>query len=83
MTFGSTSPAILLLRDQLLAVVGDTLLFALLGIALFGLAFWLIVKLSPFSVRKELEQDHNISIAIVIAAVILGIAIIVAAAIHG
>ena len=79
------SPAVLmfLLRDQLWSVVADTLIFALIGIALFGLAFWLIVKLSPFSVRKELEQDHNISIAIVIAAVILGIAIIVAAAIHG
>jgi uncharacterized membrane protein YjfL (UPF0719 family) len=55
----------------------------MLGIAMFGIAFWLITRLAPFSIRKELEQDHNTSIAIVIAAVIIGIAIIVASAIHG
>ncbi len=64
-------------------LVGDTLIFALIGIALFALTFWLIAKISPFSVRKELEQDHNVAVAIVIAAVIIGIAIIVASAIHG
>jgi putative membrane protein len=79
----STFSALLLLRDQLWAVIGETALFSLLGIAMFGIAFWLITRLAPFSIRKELEQDHNTSIAIVIAAVIIGIAIIVASAIHG
>ncbi|HKQ72354.1 MAG TPA: DUF350 domain-containing protein [Blastocatellia bacterium] len=74
---------ILLLRNPIWTVIGETALYALLGIILFGIAFWLIAKLSPFSIRKELEHDHNISIAIVIAAVIVGIAIIVASAIHG
>lgn len=75
--------AIFLLRNEMWTVIGETVLFALLGIVLFGIAFWLIAKLSPFSIRKEIEQDHNISIAVVIAAVIVGIAIIVASAIHG
>ena len=79
----STFSALLLLRNQLWAVIGETALFSLLGIAMFGVAFWLITRLAPFSIRKELEQDHNTSIAIVIAAVIIGIAIIVASAIHG
>ena len=79
----STFSAHLLLRDQLWAVIGETALFSLLGVAMFGIAFWLITRLAPFSIRKELEQDHNTSIAIVIAAVIIGIAIIVASAIHG
>ena len=74
---------LLLLRNQIWAVIGETALFSLLGIAMFGIAFWLITRLAPFSIRKELEQDHNTSIAIVIAAVIIGIAIIVASAIHG
>jgi putative membrane protein len=74
---------ILWVRGELWSVVGDTLLFALIGIVMFGLAFWLIVKLSPFSVRKELEQDHNVALAVVIAAVIIGLAIIIASAIHG
>jgi putative membrane protein len=74
---------ILSFQRQIWTVLGDTVLFALLGVVMFGVAFWLIAKLAPFSIRKELEQDHNTSIAIVIAAVIIGIAIIVASAIHG
>ena len=79
----SSLASILWLRNPLWSVIGETIVFALIGIALFGIAFWLIVRLSPFSIRHELERDHNTSIAIVIAAVILGIAIIVASAIHG
>ncbi|MGH9751225.1 MAG: DUF350 domain-containing protein [Blastocatellia bacterium] len=74
---------ILSFQRQIWTVFGETALFAVLGVAMFGVAFWLISKLAPFSIRKELEQDHNTSIAIVIAAVIIGIAIIVASAIHG
>jgi putative membrane protein len=69
--------------DQLGVVVLETAVFVLLGLALFGLAFWLMMKLSPFSIRKELEHDHNTALAIVMAAVIIGISIIVAAAING
>ena len=58
-------------------------LFSVLGMALFGLAWAIIVKVTPFSIRKELEVDQNTSLGIVLGAVILGIAIIVAAAIHG
>jgi uncharacterized membrane protein YjfL (UPF0719 family) len=60
-----------------------SLAFAGLGIALFAIAFWVIVKIAPFSVRKEIEEDQNTALAILIAAVILGIALIVSAAIHG
>jgi putative membrane protein len=60
-----------------------TLAFSILGILLFALAFWVIVKVSPFSVRKELEDDQNVALGIVIGAVIIGIALIVAAAVHG
>lgn len=60
-----------------------SIIYGLLGLVLFGLAFWLIAKVSPFSIRKEIEEDQNVAIAIVIAAVILGIAAIVASAIQG
>jgi putative membrane protein len=60
-----------------------TLIFAFIGLLLFALAFFIIVKASPFSIRKELEEDQNTALAIVIGAVILGIALIVAAAVHG
>lgn len=64
-------------------VLLTTLVFVLLGLLVFALAFVIIVKASPFSVRKELADDQNVALAIVIGSVIIGSAIIVAAAIHG
>ncbi|HEY3788205.1 MAG TPA: DUF350 domain-containing protein [Urbifossiella sp.] len=58
-------------------------IYVLIGLAFFAAAFWSIVKVAPFSVRKEIEEDQNTSLAILIGAVILGLAIIIAAAIHG
>lgn len=68
---------------ELLPVLVSTLLFVLLGLLVFALAYVVIDKVTPFSVRKELEEDHNVAMAIVIASVILGTALIIAAAIHG
>jgi putative membrane protein len=69
--------------DPFARLIVTTLVFSIIGILLFGLAFWTIVKSAPFSVRKELEEDQNVALAIVIASVIIGIALIVSAAVHG
>ena len=69
--------------DPLARLVITTLVFSIIGILLFALAFWIIVKSAPFSVRKELEEDQNVALGIVIASVIIGIALIVSAAVHG
>jgi uncharacterized membrane protein YjfL (UPF0719 family) len=61
----------------------STVLYTFFGVIVFAIAFFAIVKLSPFSIRKELEADQNIAVAILIASVILGLAIIIAAALHG
>ena len=57
--------------------MGKTLLSALafsaLGIMLFAVAFLIIVKVTPFSLRKEIEEDQNTALAIIIASVIIGI----------
>lgn len=60
-----------------------TVCYVLVGLAFFALAYLVIEKVTPFSIRKELETDQNTALAIVIGSVILGIALIVAAAIHG
>jgi uncharacterized membrane protein YjfL (UPF0719 family) len=64
-------------------VLLSTVIFTLFGLLVFGLAYVIIVKAAPFSIRKELEEDHNTALAIVIGAVIIGIALIIAAAIQG
>ncbi len=68
---------------NLLDHVKTAVVFALIGIALFGIFWLVVVKVSPFSIRKELEIDQNTSLGIVLGCMILGISIIVAAAIHG
>jgi uncharacterized membrane protein YjfL (UPF0719 family) len=68
--------------ENLLPVVVTTLVFVVLGLIVFALAFIVIAKAAPFSVRKEIEDDQNIALAIVIASVILGSALIIAAAVH-
>ena len=59
------------------------LIFTLVGMVLFGFSIWLVVKLAPFSVKKEIEEDQNTALAIIIGALILGVSIIIAAAING
>jgi uncharacterized membrane protein YjfL (UPF0719 family) len=57
--------------------------FAAVGLAVFLFAFWLITKITPFSIRKEIEEDQNTALGIIIAGVIIGVSLIIAAAVHG
>lgn len=78
-----STPALVIPLEGLVPVLITTVVFVLLGLLVFSLAFLIISKATPFSVRQEIEKDHNVALAIVIASVILGTAIIIAAAIHG
>jgi putative membrane protein len=69
--------------ESMIKTLVSALSFSALGILLFAVAFLIIVKVTPFSLRKEIEEDQNTALAIIIASVILGIALIVSAAIHG
>jgi putative membrane protein len=69
--------------NQLIELVVSTLVFSLIGLVMFAVAYLIMDKATPFSLRKELEEDHNVALAIVIASVIIGIALIVSAAVHG
>ena len=68
-----------LLKD--LAHLPATLIYSLIGALVFGLVFWIIVKISPFSIRKEIEEDQNTSLGIIIGSIMIALAIIIAAAI--
>ena len=77
------NPGLVVPLEGLLSTLITTLVFVVPGLIIFTLAFFVIAMATPFSVRKELEEDQNIALAIVIASVILGSALIIAAAIHG
>jgi len=57
--------------------------YSLVGMTIFALGFLIIRWVTPFSIRKEIEEDQNVSLGIVIGSVVIGLAIIIAAAIHG
>ncbi len=60
----------------------STLLYSVLGIIIFAISFVIMDKVTPFSFRKEIEEDQNISLGIIIGCVFIGLAIIIAAAIR-
>ena len=69
--------------DDLLPVLATTVIFVAIGLIVFALAFLIVVLVAPFSVKKEIEEDQNTSLAIIIGAIIIGIAMIISAAIQG
>ncbi len=68
-------------ETQILVQFGLTIGYVALGLAVFGLSFWIFEKVAPFSIRREIEEDQNTALGIVLGSVILGLAIIIAAAI--
>ena len=64
------------------AFVGS-IVFALIGVVIFWLCFVIIDKITPYNLWEEIVEKQNIALGVVVAAMCLGISIIVAAAIHG
>jgi uncharacterized membrane protein YjfL (UPF0719 family) len=63
------------------ALIGS-LVYSLLGVVFVVLAFIIIDKLTPYDLWKELIEERNQSLATVVAAMCIAIAIIVASAMH-
>ena len=56
----------------------DASIFGIVGVVLLIVGYYLWELVTPYNVRKELE-DKNVAVAIVVAAFILGMAIVIAA----
>ena len=69
--------------EHMVAGLIATLVYSLIGIVMFAVSFLIIRLITPFSLRKEIEEDQNTALAILIGSVILGLSIIIAAAIGG
>ena len=68
----------LLMRHLVAAAV-----FSIMGVVIFAVSILVLNKCLPFSLRKELEEDQNVAVGVIVGAMLLGIAIIIAAAIAG
>ena len=65
------------------AVIGGTILYAVIGVIVLWLAFILIDKLTPYRLWDELVKERNVALAIVVGAMFIALGMIIAAAIHG
>ena len=64
-------------------VLVSTLIFVVIGLIFFVIAFFVLEKGLPYSVHKEIEEDQNVALGIIIGSLLIGIAIIISAAISG
>lgn len=60
-----------------------TIVYSGIGMIVFSVFFLIVVKFAPFPVIKEIEEDQNVALAILMGSVMIGLSIIIAAAVHG
>jgi putative membrane protein len=61
----------------------DSLLYSVLGTIVLLAAFAFIERVLPFSLRKEVAEDQNVALGIILGAFILGVSLIISSAIRG
>lgn len=61
----------------------NSILYAFLGFAILLVCYLIIEKITPEKTWHEISKNQNIALAIIFGAFIIGISIIISAAIHG
>ena len=67
---------------DIVANIRAALVFAFIGIVVFVSAFFVIDKLTPYDLWKEIVEEKNLALAVLVGAMSIGICIIIAAAVH-
>ena len=60
----------------------NAIVYATLGILIFVIAFAIIDKMTPYHLWKEIVEDKNVALAVLVGAMSIGMCIIIAAAVH-
>ncbi len=60
-----------------------SVVYSAIGVVIFLVAYKIMERFLPFNVDKELAEDHNTAVGIVVGSVMIGLAVIIASAIHG
>lgn len=71
--------------DQLIKLkdIAATLVYSFIGLGLFWAAVMIFDRVTPGDFWKEILEKQNTAVAIVVAALAIGISIIVGLSIHG
>jgi uncharacterized membrane protein YjfL (UPF0719 family) len=67
---------------QHLRPIVDSFLYSIVGSIILLSTFWIVQLMLPFSVKKEIEDDQNVSLGIILAAFIIGLSMIISTAIR-
>jgi uncharacterized membrane protein YjfL (UPF0719 family) len=73
------SPAALADPAPLWRLLLDATLFGIAGIVLLIVGYYVWELITPYNLRREIHENKNVAVAIVVAAFILGMAIIIGA----
>ena len=65
-----------------IAEIVSTIVYTGLGLLLFILCWIVIEALTPFSLRKEIEEDQNLALAVLIGAIFIALAIMISSVIR-
>ena len=65
-----------------LSYIVNAIVFSFLGVLIFWICFRMMDRLTPYLLWKEIIEEHNTALAIVVGALSLGICLIIAASIH-
>ena len=64
-------------------IIVGSIMFALIGVAIFWITFVIIDKLTPYDLWGEIVEKKNVALAIVVGSMCIAIGLIVSAAVHG
>ena len=64
-------------------IVAGSVIYALIGVAIFWICFVIVDKLTPYHLWDEIVEKKNVALAIVVGSMCIAIGLIVAAAVHG
>jgi putative membrane protein len=68
---------------NILQLIINSIVFSAVGIAVLLVGYFIVEKITPENTWKKITQENNTAVAIVFAALIIGISMIISAAIHG
>jgi putative membrane protein len=69
-----------LAQTPLWRMILDATIFGVTGIVLLILGYYIWELVTPYNLRRELQDNKNVAVAVVAASFVLGMAIVVAAA---
>jgi hypothetical protein len=61
--------------------IAASVIYAVIGFVIFAAALFIMTRIAPFSIHKEIEHDQNTALAILMGSVFIALSIIIHAAI--